>query len=100
MSQRSGIVHFCLFSPGLLLAFALSAAAQTPAQPTSPGPCQPRRQVMPRQIGFEAQQQGYAAKVQGAASQNIVWIEPREIPQDRQRRTWFDVWRGFFELFE
>lgn len=57
-----------------------------------------KRQVMIRQIGFEAQQQGYAAKVQGAVSQNVLWITPREHTYEPSRRSWLTSWREFFDL--
>lgn len=39
------------------------------------GPDADKYQVMPRQMAFEAHQKGYQSKIQGAASQNVVWVD-------------------------
>lgn len=55
-----------------------------------------QRQVMARQIGFEAQQQGYVSKVQGAASQNVIWVTPEEKRFAPSRRSWLASWWDIF----
>jgi len=57
-----------------------------------------QRQVMARQLGFEAQQQGYVSKVQGAASQSVIWVIPDEKPVQASRKSWLASWWDFFGL--
>ena len=105
MARWYEAVRVGMFSPLLVLMFAHIADAQSPQPaPVSRDPAcdasRSSRQVMIRQIGFEAQQQGYLAKVQGSASQNVQWITPQEQTLERSRRSWFAVWRGMFDLFD
>lgn len=54
-----------------------------------PGPEAPfdltQRQVMTAQLGMEDWQRGYLAKVQGASSQNVLWITPSDWPGEEPR---------------
>lgn len=70
----------------------VSSRAQASVNPLA------QRQIMARQIGFEAQQQGYVSKVQGAASQSVIWVTPEEKPFEPSRKSWLAAWRDFFSL--
>ncbi|HTU17603.1 MAG TPA: hypothetical protein VMG10_06020 [Gemmataceae bacterium] len=106
-----------LFSLAMFLGFALGARAEPPTwnqeyRPASP--CKPvatlrdgkpavpfaQPRIMMRQIGFEAQQQGYVSKVQGAASQNVIWVTPEEKPREPSRTFRLASWRELFSFWE
>jgi ribosome modulation factor len=111
MSQGCRTASSGVFPLLILLGFALVADAQTPTsmllvapvparkrpevdrKQTATDPCA-QRQVMALQIGFEAQQQGYVSKVQGAASQNVIWVTSHE---QRSRQSWLGSWLDFFD---
>lgn len=117
MGRRNESVLGWWFSLAILLGAVLAAEAETPTRirifwpapagkravssrkPATDDPLA-QRQVMVQQIGFEAQQQGYASKVQGAASQNVSWVTPHEQSPNTSRRSWLAPWRDFFDLSE
>ena len=78
-----------LTATALLLAVGtVGAQAPAPAARSNPPKDAPparsaRRQVMTAQIGFEAQQQGYLAKVQGSSSQRVQWVKTPPPPSNQ-----------------
>lgn len=87
-------------SPTWMRSFRPASAQKRPhaSREQKPRNSLARRQIMARQMGFEAQQQGYVAKVQGAASQNVIWVTPEEKPFEPSRRSWLASWREFFSF--
>jgi hypothetical protein len=116
MSRGRGTISVGLFSLAILLGFALAADAETPwVEDFRPAPARKQassrreqtpddplaqRPVMIRHIGFEAQQQGYLAKVQGAASQNVIWVTSHERAVEPSRKSRFASWWEFFSFWD
>ncbi len=124
MSQVRGSLPGGLLATAILFGLTLSAAAGPPSsgkktslpgdevriakrktapppgssRSASPAPqLSARRPVVARQLGFEAQQQGYLAKVQGASSQNVIWVLPRPQPPGPKQTNFLDALRDFFD---
>jgi hypothetical protein len=118
MSRWQRTVPGGLLSLAILLGYTRAVPAESPTwwnrlfPPASackrsdpggdPKPVDPfgQRRITARQIGFEAQQQGYVAKVQGAASQNVIWVTPEEKPFEPSRKSWLASWQEFFGFSE
>lgn len=102
MSPRRRAGGRWLFVVALLAGIAQTAGATgpKPGEPRAGDGSLERRQIMPRQIGFEAQQKAYVTKVQGAASQNILWVNPEALPPARQDKSLSALLRAFLDWWD
>lgn len=102
MTPRRRTRRRWVFVIALLAGIAQTAGAAGPKaeKPPANDRSLERRQIMPRQIGFETQQKAYVAKVQGAASLNILWVNPEALPPARQGKSLSALLRAIFDSGE